>query len=239
MPLVRLEDNTTHPIPQKKKPVFNAPKENMALVERLALTALQALAVCRAPKNESECKPCSVGKYSIGGMKCTECPSGLVSDKGASSQNNCFVPSPTSFPTASVTSSKTATLTASVSPTPSSCAGGCSRSDEGFGKYDDCSLCPAGTYSRDGKECMACPPGTSSKEGSIEKHSCFECPRGKFGPGGSKCLNCPEGTGSREGTESRSECIACPIGSHSRGGIECKVFLERVQFPKRTVKISG
>lgn len=83
-------------------------------------------------------------------------------------------------------------------------------------------LCPAGTFSPDGKTpCTPCPAGSIST--SAGATTCMLCPTGSYSesPGSSVCTLCPAGTSS--GITGATVCTSCPDGQYQpdTGATEC------------------
>lgn len=98
---------------------------------------------------------------------------------------------------------------------PSICSAGSEGSDE------NCSLCPAGSYSESqgNAECDKCPAGTyNSISGANSERQCYPCVAGTFSStiGATYCLQCPNGK-------------YCPVGSTYYSGTPLEIMASSSQ----------
>ena len=183
--------------------------------------------------NAINCAPCAKGTYSDtpGATQCLQCPSGTYSNTAAaSSLAACTLCPPATFSNSSGVSDASACSvclpgTNSSLPGAAACAPCKSGSyAESYGQqYCDlcragsygqqqrassraaCSVCSAGTFSKNGSMmCTRCPPGSTSEEGSGD---CKPCLEGTYSEIGGECFRCPGITWSlANGSTSLREC---------------------------------
>jgi hypothetical protein len=167
--------------------------------------------------NVVNCAPCAKGTYSdtAGASLCLQCPSGTYSTTAAAaSLASCTACPPATFSNNSGAFDASACVPCSPGsnsslPGSTSCAPCKSGSyAESYGQqYCDlcragsygpqqrasskaaCSMCSAGTFSKNGSiVCTRCPPGASSEEGSGD---CQPCLTGTYSDVGGECFKCP------------------------------------------------
>jgi hypothetical protein len=199
---------------------------------------------CLPGHGGSNCQTCAAGTYSEGYLQtdCLSCASALpntTSAAGATNVGQCvcqpgfYGPDCNPCPAGSFCpggSSPSAALSAvavavagdgasivacgpgKTSPPRSSSADAC-VCEPGYGG-EDCSVCPAGTYSSGGstKECVPCGPNQTGPVAASSNATCYCQP----GRGGDSCLSCPANTYSAGG--SKAACASCPANSGSPSG---------------------
>ena len=178
----------------------------------------------------ASCNACTAGTFITGDAKnqndhdeatdCQACPSGKVSESGASECTDCtagkYAPSEARAECEWCPAGKT------------SADAGADCYPCGAGKYRDatgtaCTSCGSGRYKAKGSEpCKVCQGGKYSA--SEEAEACVTCPDGKYISNGGAasmhdaeedCANCPTG---KHSTSTRSACSSCEAGKYSESG---------------------
>lgn len=157
--------------------------------------------------NDTDCIPCSKGKYTIDGEFCYSCPKGTYNElEGQGSLSSCI-----SCPAGTWGE----LLGAFHIDNCTKCPAGKYSGVLGASSNSTCQYCPIGTFSLEGStSCIACPLGSQVIVNENNITTCIPCKAGQYistdGDGTTTCPNCPFGTYTDK--DGQLMCIKCPNG---------------------------